>query len=302
MIKKFQGTLILASLCCGMASSAQAQLRYVGSDSVEPVIEAAHGSFMRGHPDFKLQLQTNGSSSGLRELCTGRAALAGSSRPIKTDEQHDCTAAGITPMEIPIALDAVALIVSRKNTWLQDLTLAELRNVFAPASAGKLMQWKQLRPGFPDQRMKTVGVGIKHGTFQFFVEAIGNAQFVRSDFKDSHGHAETVKWVAADPGAIGFVPLATIKDFDSEVRAIAIDFGKGPVEPSRDTLIDGRYSKLGRQVYLYANPAALAKPSVEKDFIKFLLTDLERYVAYANLTPLQSLQYQETLRRASFVG
>lgn len=294
----------MAALCGTVVSSAgaqQQQMHYSGSDSVEPVIEAANGSFLRGHPQFKLQIQANGSSSGLRELCTGRALLVGSSRPIKPEEQRDCTTAGVSAVKIPVAIDAVALVVSRKNTWLKDLTLNEVRNLFSLAAAGKLMNWKQVRQGLPDTPLKTFGVGIKHGTFQFFIEAIGNAQFIRSDFKDAKDHAETVKWVLADPGAIGFVPLSTVKDFDSQIRAVPIDFGKGPVEPSQATLTSGSYGQLGRQLYLYLNSTALAKSSFEKDFTKFLLNDLERYVTYANLIPLQPLQYQEALRRTSFL-
>jgi len=297
-MKLLKLALILAALCSGAIEDAAAQIRYVGSDTVEPLIEAAHGSFLRGHRDSKLQIQANGSSSGLRELCTGRAMLAGSSRPIKAEEQRQCTAAGVAVTELPLAVDAVAVIVSSKNTWLKDMTIDEIKHVFSPSVSEKLTSWKQVRAGLPEVPLKTVGVGIKHGTFQFFTEAIGNGQFVRSDFKDTHDHAETIKLVQADPGAIGFVPLGTVKDFHGQVRAVAIDFGKGPVDPVQVKPNDGRYVQFSRQIYLYVNSAGLAKPSAEKDFVAFLIGDLERYVNYANLLPLQPMQYQETMQRA----
>lgn len=287
-------------VCWSAMDLASAQARYAGSDTVLPVVEAAKNSYLRGHPGFTLQESTNGSSSGIRDLCAGRVALIGSSRPIKADEQRDCADAKISFVEIPVAFDGVALVVSQKNTWLKALSLKEVQALFAHQSPPKLTNWKQLRAEFPDLALKTTGVGFKHGTFQFFTEAIGNARLIRPDFKDTGHHTETVKMVVADSATIGFVPYATVKDFDSQIRSIAIDFGKGPVQPGRETLADGRYGPLGRQVYLYLNLTALEKAPAERDFAKFLLSDLEKYVGYANLTTLPNLQYQEAIRRVSF--
>ena len=282
------------------AISSQAQMKYSGSDTVAPVVEAARSAFQRGHPDFKLQLQGDGSSVGLKELCAGGVMLAGSSRPMTSEERTKCTVSGIKPMEIPVAVDGVALIVSHKNTWLTSLKYDEVRTLFSPASSDKLNSWRLLRPSLPDQPLKTGGVGIKHGTFQFLSEALGNRQFVRLDFKEMRSHADTAKWVAADAGAIGFVPLAAVGDFESQVRAVPIDFGKGPIEPSAATLRDGRYMTLGRTVYLYVNPAVAGGGKVESEFVKILLDRLEKYVSYSGLTPLPSAQYQESFRRAGF--
>ena len=152
------------SMC--LAQAATAQLRYAGSDTVEPMIEAAQVSFARGHAGYKLQIQANGTSAGFRELCTGRAALIGASRPIKPDEAQTCATANIQQIEVPMALDAIVLVASTKNNWLKELTFAEVRTLFDPASTSKLTSWKQLRPGFPDAPIKTAGVGIKHGTFR----------------------------------------------------------------------------------------------------------------------------------------
>ena len=142
--------VLIASSAVWAASGAQAQLRYAGSDTVEPVIEAAQVAYARGHAGYKVQSQAAGTSSGFRELCSGRAALVGASRPIKPDEAQTCAKAGIQHTEIPVALDAIVLVVSTKNTWLKDLTFAELSTVFSSESSGKLNSWKQVRATFPD--------------------------------------------------------------------------------------------------------------------------------------------------------
>lgn len=284
----------------GIAAGAHAQLRYVGSDTVEPVIAAAEVAYQRGHKDYKVAMHPAGTSPGLRELCSGRAALVGASRPIKPDEMQTCTAAGIQATEIPVALDAVALVVSTKNTWLTDLKLAEVNTLFSPAASGKILSWKQVRPAFPDLPIRAAGVGIKHGTFSFFSESVGLKGFIRSDFKDFPDHMGTARYVAADAGAIGFIPVGNAAAMEGQVRIIGIDFGAGVVTPKQDVIQSGKYDRLARTVYLYVNSAMLSKAgSQDIEFMRFLIRDLEKFVSFANLIPLRSLQYQENIKRVS---
>ncbi len=288
------------SLVLTVPSTFAQQLRYSGSDTVEPLIEAAQVAFARGNAGYKVRIQATGTSSGIRELCTGRAPLVGASRPIKPQEIKECIAAGIQYVEVPLALDAVVMVVSVKNTWLKDLTLAELQTLYAPASNGKLLSWKQLRPSFPDLPLRTAGVGIKHGTFEFFLNAIGNNSLVRSDIKDFTNHGDTGRFVASDLGAIGFMSMGEAKAMDNQLRMVSVDTGNGPVMPSVDAVVNGKYDKLSRTVYLYANQPMLTKLTpLDLDFVRMLISETEKFVSFSNLIPLRSLQYQENKRRVS---
>ncbi len=281
--------------------SAQAQLKYSGSDTVEPVVGAALVAYVRGHPGFKLQIQSTGTSVGIRDLCAGRAQLAGASRPIKADEAKICSAAGIQFSEIPVALDALSLVVSTKNTWLKDLTFAELRTVFDPASAGKVTSWKQVRASFPDAPIRPAGPDIKHGTFGSFSDSMDLKGFIRSDFKDFPQHDKTGRYVADNVGALGFMPFGDAASMATDIRMIGIDFGAGPVIPSAKEVAAGRYDKLSRTVYLYVNvPMLLKADPGDVEFTKFLVTDMEKFVQFANLIPLRALQYQENAKRVAF--
>ena len=249
---------------------------------------------------YRLPIQSTGTTVGIKELCSGKTAMAGASRPIKPDETRACNAAGVQVSEIPIALDAIALAVSVKNTWLKDLTTAEVQSLFSPASAGKLMSWKQVRPTFPDVPIRPAGPDIKHGTFSSFSESMGLKGFIRSDYKDFTHHDKTGRFVADTAGAIGFMPFGDAAAMAAELRMVAIDFGAGPVVPNATEVLSGRYEKLARTVYLYVNLALLAKATpLDIEFSKFLVSDLEKFVRFANLIPLPSLQYQENLKRVS---
>jgi phosphate transport system substrate-binding protein len=282
------------------AAPAVATFRYSGSDTLEPVVSAALTAFARGNPAYKLQIQSAGTSVGLRDLCVGRTPLAGASRTIKPAEAKLCSDARIQYLELPIALDALALVVSNKNTWLKDLTFTELRTVFDPASAGNITSWKQVRPGFPDTPIRAAGPDIKHGTFAAFSESLGLKGFIRSDFKDFPQHYKTGRYVADTAGALGFMPLGDALSMTTDIRAVGIDFGAGPVVPTAKEITAGTYAKLSRTVFLYVNSAAVIK-SEPKDieFTRLLLTETEKFVEFANLVPLKAPQYQDNLKRWS---
>ena len=288
--------LVLATLPVG--AYAQSLSLYTGSDTVQPVAQAALVAFARGHAAYKPLMHDTGTTSGFKEFCSGTALLAGASRLINSEESKACAKAGIQATEIPVALDAIVMAVSTKNTWLKDLTLAEITKIFDPASAGKLMSWKQVRPTFPDAPIKAAGVGIKHATFGFFSESIGLKGFMRADYKDFKDHDAAAKFVAANDSAIGFLPLGEAKAMEGQVRAVAVDFGAGPVVPGIDEVSAGKYDKLTRTVYVYANPAAIAKSSADDiAFVNSLVKDMDKFVRFANLVPLRTLQYQENAKR-----
>lgn len=292
--------LLLAGMLVSLSVSA-ADLKYSGSNVVEPIVQAAAEAFKRGNPQFKIAMSGQGTTPGFKDLCSDKTLLIGASRPIKAQEVKECATKNIHPVELPIAMGAVAIIVPLSNTSVMSLTLEEIRRIYEPAAAGKIMNWKDVRPAFPSQPLVTYGVGIKYATFEFFHNAIGNQSFTRMDLKDSDNHQATVKSVAGDPGGIGYVPLGVARDFESQVRIVAVDFGKGPVTPSAENILDGLYPNLSRQLYLYVNPILLERLSAtERLFVKGLVSDPDRYVRFVNLIPLRNLQYHENIRKVSF--
>lgn len=297
------GLFAAAVAVAPFAALAQTTTLYTGSDTVYPVAEAALSAFVRGHAGYKPQIKDPGTSPGLKELCAGRAVMSGASRLMKAEESKACATAGVQITEIPVALDAVVMVVSTKNTWLKDLTLAELSKAFDPSSAGKVTSWKQIRASFPDTPLKTAGVGIKHATFGFFSESLGLNGFIRSDYKDFNNHAETAKYAAGDAAVLSFVPIGEAKAMEGQVRAVSIDFGAGAVAPGADEVAAGKYDKLSRTVYLYVNAAALAKSSPDDiAFTRMMVKDMDKFVRFVNLVPLRGLQYQENTKRLVAAG
>src|SRR6185436_11634105 len=95
--------------------------------------------------------------------------IATASRPIKDTEIESCAA--LSPAREPIAfqvgIDALAITVSKENTWLTDVTKAELAQIFSTAT-----NWSDVRPEWPNEPIQRFSPGTDSGTFDYFVEAV----------------------------------------------------------------------------------------------------------------------------------
>ena len=95
----------------------------------------------------------------------------------------DCKAASIEYIELPIAFDAITVVVNPKNSFLKAITVDELKKMWEPAAQGKVMRWNQINPAWPDAPIKLFGAGSDSGTFDYFTEAVtGKAKASRGDF------------------------------------------------------------------------------------------------------------------------
>ncbi len=300
---KFRHVVSAISIAMGLTlhstTSQAAGFAYVGSDTVESIVEAAENTHARANLGYLLHKNGRGTGKGFQELCNGNATLIGASRPILPKEALACTSSGVSYVEVPIALDAVTIVVPVKNTWLTDLTIEELNTVFNIQSTGKVTSWRQIRPTFPDLAIHTSGVDMKNATFAFFSDAVGLKGFIRSDFKDFKDHLSVARYVSNDAGAIGFLPISEATNFSDQVRKIPLSFNAaGYVMPNAENILNGRYEKLSRSLYFYVNPSLFSKlDSADLSFMKLLFSNTEKFVQFANFVPLRSFQYQENRKR-----
>jgi phosphate transport system substrate-binding protein len=79
-----------------------------------------------------------------------------------------CKAAGIRYIELPVAYDALTVAVNPTNDWASQMTVAELRKLWAPAATGAITRWSQVRAGWPDKPISLYGAVTDSGTFDYF--------------------------------------------------------------------------------------------------------------------------------------
>lgn len=260
------------------------ELTIDGSSTVYPLSQAIGEELRKTNSDLKLTVSESGTGGGFKKFIAKEIDIAGASRPIDEKELEGAKTAGVEFIELPIAYDGLTVVVNKENTWAKSLTVTELKAIWSPDS--KILNWKDVRAGFPDQALKLYGAGTASGTFDYFTEAIcGKKGAIRKDYQGSEDDNVTVQGVTGDKGAMGFFGYTYFLENKETLNAVEIDNGAGPVAPNEETIIAGKYAPLARPLFIYVNKASAERKEIQ-DYVKFFLSEQgvailkeEKYVA-----------------------
>jgi phosphate transport system substrate-binding protein len=292
-MNKLMLLMLVAGLLAAQPGIAKAQIIQIdGSSTVFPVTEAVAEEFQNSKKGkVKVTVGISGTGGGFKKFCRGETDISDASRPILKQEIEACKGSGVEFFELPVAYDALTVIVNPKNDWATSMTVAELKKIWEPAAQGKVTNWNQVRPKWPDAPLKLFGAGADSGTFDYFTEAIvGKAKSSRGDFTASEDDNVLVQGVANDRNALGFFGFAYYIENQKKLKAVAIDGGKGPVAPSAKSVEDGTYQPLSRPIFIYVSKKALAKPEV-KEFVEFYLKNAPALVKEVKYVALPAKAY-----------
>jgi len=261
-----------------------------GSSTVFPVTEAVAEEFQKAKKgEVKVTVGVSGTGGGFKKFCRGETDISNASRPILKKEMQACAEKGIKYIELPVAFDALTVVVNKKNNWAEEMTVAELKKMWEPDAQGKITNWKQVSPRFPDRPLKLAGAGSDSGTFDYFTEAIvGKSKASRGDYLASEDDNVVVQFISSDENALGYFGLAYYIENKDKMKAVKIKLDeKSPaVAPSIETVNNGTYQPLSRPIFIYVNAdAAKNKPEV-REFVEFYLKNgakLSKEVGYVDL-------------------
>jgi phosphate transport system substrate-binding protein len=190
--------------------------------------------------------------------------------------------------ELPVAYDALTVVVSKDNTFVDQLTVDELKTMWEPAAQRKIMNWNQVRSTFPDLALKLAGAGADSGTFDYWTEAIMHrAKASRGDYQASEDDNVTVQFVSRDKSALGYFGMAYYEENADKLRAVPIvpPGGSEGVLPTAEAVNNGTYQPLSRPLFIYVKEKSLQREEV-RQFVEFFLTEgaaLAREVGYVEL-------------------
>ena len=272
-ITKFIFTLVTTILLFSNPAIAAVDIVKIdGSSTVYPITEAVAEEFQI-ETGIKVTVGVSGTGGGFKKFCRGDTVISNASRPIKPKEIEKCKAAGIDFIEIPVAYDAITIVVNKRNDWAKEMTPEELKKAWEPAAQSKITKWSQVRDGWPDASMKLYGPGADSGTFDYFTESIvGESKAIRGDFTASEDDNVLVQGVSGDKGGLGYFGLAYFNENKNKLDAVAIKNSEGKfVVPSLKTVMDGSYNPLSRPLFIYLNASKAAFDPNVKKFIDFYL-------------------------------
>ncbi|MDQ7989210.1 MAG: PstS family phosphate ABC transporter substrate-binding protein [Candidatus Dactylopiibacterium sp.] len=297
----FKLAAMAVAVAAGSASfavKAQSVVKIDGSSTVFPISEAAAEDFQAlKKGGVRVTVGMSGTGGGFKKFCIAdqglRTDISNASRPITEKEMEACKAAGVKYIELPIAFDALTVVVS-KNNPISSISIEDLKKMWEPAAQGKITNWKQVNAAFPDRALKLYGPGTDSGTFEYFTEAaVGKAKASRGDYTASEDDNVLVQGVARDQGGIGYFGYAYYAENTDKLKALAISpaAGKPGVLPSEKSVMDGSYVPMSRPIFIYINAESAKRPEI-KEFVEFYLKNAGKFASEVKYVPLTAADYK----------
>lgn len=281
----------------GADSTSATSIKVDGSSTVFPISEAVSEEFEIENPTVQITANASGTGAGFKKFIRNEIDVTGASRPIKASEDADCAKNNIQYLEIPIAYDGLAIVVSKENTWVDFLTVAELKKIWEPAAKGTITHWDQVRAGWPHEKINLYGAGTESGTFDYFTEAIvGEARSCRTDYTASEDDNGLVSGVAGDKYSLGYFGFAYYFENQDKLKIVPLDDkdetnGKGPIAPSFETIVNGTYQPLSRPLLIYINKTSAARPEVT-NYVNYYIDNAPTLVKETGYVPLSAEAYK----------
>jgi phosphate transport system substrate-binding protein len=246
--------LVLACADDAGSSSLHGSIGIDGSSTVFPITEAVAEEFSLENRRVRVTVGIAGTGGGFQRFCRGETAIQDASRPINQQESDACVSNGIEWIELPIAYDALTIVVSPRNDWASCLTRDELKGIWEPEAQGKITHWNQVRPEFPNAPLRLYGAGTDSGSFDYFTEVIvGKAKSSRGDYTASEDDNVLVQGVSGDRNSLAYFGLGYYEENKGKLKLVGVDSGSGCVLPTSENVESGRYAPLSRPLFIYVN-------------------------------------------------
>ena len=258
-----------------------------GSSTVAPISSAVAEEFFRKNKGVNIAIGISGTGGGFKKFAVGEIDIANASRKIKEKEAKEAKKNGIEYIELEVALDGIAVVVNKENTWAQELTEEDLKKIWENGS--KIMNWKEINPSWPSEVIKLYGPDQDSGTFDYFVEEIlGKDGQIRIDYSPSSDDNQLVQGVEGDKGSLGFFGYAYYIEQKDKLNAVAVN----GVRPTDETVKTGKYKPLSRPLYIYVNKKSLKEKPEVRAFVEYYLKNASKAVKLTGYVPLSDYTKQ----------
>jgi len=271
------------------------EVKIDGSSTVFPITEAVAEEFNKVHKDVRVPVGVSGTGGGMKQFTAGEIPIANASRHIKDSEAEAAKAAGIEFTQIAVAYDGLSVVVSQQNDFIDHLTIDELTKIFSVE--GGATNWSDIRPEWPNEPIVIFSPGADSGTYDYFAEVVlADASMKTDGVTFSEDDNTLVTGVSGTANGIGYFGYAYYEENKDLLKVVPIDGGNGPVTPTYDTIKDGSYSPLSRELFFYVNNAEMARPEVA-EFVKFYIENAGELAGEVGYVGMPQEVYDEQLAK-----
>jgi phosphate transport system substrate-binding protein len=285
---------------CSAQGNQEKQVSIDGAAVGFPISLAVAEEYAKINPSAAVSVASSGTGGGFSKFCAGEIDIVGASRTIKDEEIKKCAKNKIEYIELPIALDGIAVIVNRENDFAKCLTIEELNKMWNSKSDEKILSWNQVNSKFPNEKLKLYAPASDTGTFDYFTQAVtGKAKDGRTDYNPSHNQNTLVQGVAGDKYALGFVGISYYIQNQDKLDLVAIQNPKGECKKPvpLDNVVKNIYAPLSRPLFIYVSRQSLDQKPSAKAFVNFYLENSWKWVDSVGYVALPDPAYVKTIQK-----
>lgn len=259
-----------------------------GSSTVYPLTERMAERFRDEGYAGNITIDSIGTGAGFERFCkAGETDIANASRPIKDKEVESAKAIGRTPIAFRVGTDALAVVLSKENTFVKNITKEQLAQLFSTATL-----WSDVDPAWPAEKIQRFSPGTDSGTFDYFVEEVlgKKKELILNavNLQLSEDDNVLVQGVSGSPYAIGYFGFAYYLENKDKVRDVSVN----GIEPSEETVNAGTYP-LARPLFLYSDAGIMKKKPQVASFLNFYLTYVNEEVGAVGYFPAPAASLEE---------
>lgn len=327
--------LILASiLALGISTSAYArdQIRVVGSSTVFPFSTVVAEQFSKTTSFRSPVIESTGTGGGMKLFCSGVGVeypdITNASRAIKKSEAETCAKNGVTPIEVMVGYDGIAIANSKEGPLFRvsskELFLALAKEI--PVNGVMVLNpyqtWSDINPSLPSTKIEVLGPPPTSGTRDAFLELVmekgaktfpelksldkkafkAAAHTIREDgafIEAGENDNLIVQKLVANPSSVGIFGFSFLEENRDKVQGSFVD----GVEPSFEAIADGSYG-VSRPLFFYVKKEHLEVIPGIKTYVDLFLSEQmsgnEGYLLDKGLIPLPNFEENRNKVLSSF--
>jgi phosphate transport system substrate-binding protein len=250
-----------------------------GSSTVYPLTQKVAEQFKTDGYTGNVTVDSIGSGAGIQRFCRGEIDIANASRAMNEKEIADCKAAGREVIQFQVGIDALTMVVSRQNRFVNSLTRKQVGDIFS----GKAKTWKDVNARWPAEPIKLFSPGTDSGTYDYFTEEVykeeKDAKVRRAivsavqGIQLSEDDNVLVKGVEGSQYAIGYFGYAYYVEEKARLKAL----GYEGVIPSDRTVTNSSY-KFARPLYVITTAKIMKEKPQVGAFMNYYLTNVDKLI------------------------
>lgn len=334
-MKKLVMLAAVAAISIPSIAFARDQIRVVGSSTVYPFAASVAETLSKTSSFKSPVIESTGTGGGMKLFCSGIGVehpdVTNASRAIKESEQETCAKNGITPVEVMVGYDGIAIANSKQGPLFKitsrEIFLALAKEV--PDGNGNLrpnpnQTWADVNPSLPNVKIEVLGLPPTSGTRDAFLELVmekGAKSFpelkaLRKEKKKAfkaiaHSIREDgafieagendnliVQKLQANPKSVGIFGFSFLDQNMDKIQGSFVD----GVAPSFEAIADGSYG-VSRPLFFYVKKQHVGTVPGIKEYVDLFLSEKmsgdEGFLTDKGLIPLpeklRSLNRQKVL-------